>query len=109
MDKIAYCGLNCETCDAYLATKSNDQALRVKTAELWSKLNGITILPDEINCEGCRGNGVKTVYCSSICPIRQCALKRAVDTCGSCSEIESCKKVSAIISNNAEALKNLKG
>ena len=29
---IAYCGLDCEKCDAYIATQNNDQALREKTA-----------------------------------------------------------------------------
>lgn len=28
---IAYCGLDCEKCDAYLATLHDDQALREKT------------------------------------------------------------------------------
>ena len=60
---IAYCGLNCEQCDAYLATVRDDWALREKTAKDWSELNGITILPEEINCEGCRADGKKTVYC----------------------------------------------
>ena len=36
---IAICGLDCEKCDAYIATKNNDQALREKTAKLWSELN----------------------------------------------------------------------
>lgn len=36
---IAYCGLDCEKCDAYLATIHNDQALRAKTAKLWAELN----------------------------------------------------------------------
>ena len=36
---IAYCGLDCEKCDAYLATIHNDQALREKTAKLWAELN----------------------------------------------------------------------
>ena len=31
---IAYCGLDCEKCDAYLATIHNDPALREKTAKL---------------------------------------------------------------------------
>ena len=31
---IAICGIDCEQCDAYIATKSNDQALREKTARL---------------------------------------------------------------------------
>ena len=36
---IAYCGLDCEKCDAYLATINDDQALREKTAKLWAELN----------------------------------------------------------------------
>ena len=42
---IAYCGLNCENCNAYKATKNNDHELRAKTAELWSQLNGVNIIP----------------------------------------------------------------
>lgn len=37
-DMIAYCGLDCEKCDAYLATINDDQALREKTAKLWAEL-----------------------------------------------------------------------
>ena len=106
---IAYCGLDCEQCDAYLATIHNDQALREKTAKRWSELNNVTILPEDINCEGCRVDGVKTVYCDKLCEIRHCALKKGVETCGSCSEMESCATVAMVISNNPDALKNLKG
>ena len=31
---ISVCGLDCEKCDAFIATKNNDQALREKTAKL---------------------------------------------------------------------------
>ena len=31
---IGYCGIDCEKCDAYIATKNNDQSLREKTAKL---------------------------------------------------------------------------
>ena len=51
---IAYCGLDCGKCDAYLATINDDQALREKTAKLWAELNNAPILPEHINCEGCR-------------------------------------------------------
>ena len=37
---IGCCGLDCEACDARIATITNDTALREKTAALWSKLNG---------------------------------------------------------------------
>lgn len=108
-DMIAYCGLDCEKCDAYLATINDDQALREKTAKLWSELNHAPILPEHINCQGCRVNGAKTVYCESLCGIRQCALQKGVTTCGDCPELKSCQTVGAILSNNPAALENLKG
>ncbi len=106
---IAYCGLDCEKCDAYLATIHDDQALREKTAKLWAELNHAPILPEHINCEGCRIDGIKTVYCDSLCPIRQCAMEKGVTTCGDCPEMEMCRTVGMVISNNSDALKNLKG
>ena len=105
---IAFCGLDCEKCEAYIATKHNDEALREKTAKLWSELNHITILPEQINCEGCRAEGKKTVFCESLCQIRQCAMKKGYETCGDCGELERCKIVEVVIGNNKEALKNLK-
>ena len=105
---IAYCGLNCETCDAYLATVHNDRALREKTAKLWSELNHVTILPEQIDCEGCRADGKKTVYCDKLCKIRQCALKKGMETCGDCPEMETCPTVAMVISNNPGARRNLK-
>lgn len=107
-DLIAYCGLNCEKCDAYIATKNNDNALREKTAKLWSELNNVLILPEHINCDGCRVNGRKTIFCDKLCPIRQCAMQKGVETCGECPEMEQCPKVAMVHANNAEAKKNLK-
>ena len=106
---IGYCGLDCEKCDAFRATAADDRALRERTAQLWSELNGVTILPEQIDCRGCRGEGVKTVFCESLCAVRQCALKRKVDTCGSCPEMEKCPTLSKITANAPDALKNLKG
>ena len=105
---IAYCGLNCETCDARLATAHDDNDLRQKVSKLWSELNGVEITPEMINCVGCRIDGVKTPYCESLCPIRQCALSRKIETCGECSEMDTCEKLGAIIRNNADAYRSLK-
>ena len=105
---IAYCGLDCNKCDAYLATINDDQALREKTARSWAALNHASILPEHINCEGCRVDGIKTVYCDSLCPIRQCALKKGMATCGDCPDMEDCKTVGTIISDNLDAMENLK-
>ena len=105
---IAYCGLDCEKCDARIATLSNDNALREKVANLWSELNGVEITPEMINCEGCRVDGVKTPFCDSLCHIRQCARNKGCETCGDCSTFNGCQTVGTVISNNAEALDNLK-
>ena len=106
---IAYCGLDCEKCEARIATVNNDDALRAKVAQKWSELNKVEITPEMINCDGCRVDGVKTPFCAHLCPIRQCATGRAVKTCGDCAELDSCKTLEMITGNNAEALQNLKG
>ena len=104
---IAYCGLDCETCEARIATINNDNALREKVAALWTKLNGVEITPEMINCVGCRIDGPKTPYCESLCPIRQCAMGKKVETCGNCAEVQTCEKAGMILGNNEEARRNL--
>ena len=104
---IACCGLNCEICEARIATMNNDDALRVKVAKLWSELNGVEITPEMINCEGCRIDGVKTPYCDTLCLIRQCALRKEMETCGDCAEVKTCEKAGMILGNNEEARRNL--
>ena len=106
---IAYCGLDCDSCEARLATINNDKSLRAEVAKKWSDLNGVEITPQMINCVGCRVDGVKTPYCESLCPIRQCALVKKVSTFGEYKQMEYCQKLGAIIGNNPSALKNLRG
>ena len=104
---IAYCGLNCAACEARMATINNDDTLREKVAKLWSELNSAEITPEMINCVGCRIDGVKTPYCESLCPIRQCAISKGVETCGSCEEVRTCEKAGMILKNNEKARRNL--
>lgn len=104
---IAFCGLDCESCEARKATVENDSELREKVAAEWSKLNGVEITAEMINCDGCRIDGRKTPFCDSLCPIRQCALDKKVSTCGDCAEMEKCEKVAMIHKNNQCAKNNL--
>ena len=106
---IAYCGLDCEQCDAYIATLHDDQALREKTAKLWAELNHAPILPEHIHCQGCRADGAKTVFCEQLCAVRQCALKKGMATCGDCPGMATCPTVGAIFANAPDARKNLRG
>lgn len=74
---IAYCGLDCESCDARIATVKNDDELREKTAQKWSAMNNAPeITAATINCMGCRADGVKFAYCSDYCEIRKCRSKK---------------------------------
>ena len=105
----AYCGLDCEACEARLATIRHDEALRRKVAQEWSELNGADITPEMIHCTGCRVPGEKTPFCDALCPIRQCAMGRQVETCGSCPEMKTCDKLAMITGNNPDAQRRLEG
>ncbi|MBO4562203.1 MAG: DUF3795 domain-containing protein [Clostridia bacterium] len=107
-NSIAYCGLDCRKCPAYIAAANDDDAIREKTAKLWSELNGVTITPDQINCDGCREAGRKTVFCESMCAVRRCARERELFSCGSCGEMGTCPKLGAITEHSPETLTNLK-
>ena len=108
MDKfIAYCGLNCEICEARIATINKDEELKKIVAKKWSELNKVTITPEMINCTGCKIEGAKTPFCESLCPIRKCAREKNYETCGKCCELKKCEKIKMIIDNNEEAMNNL--
>ena len=104
---IGCCGLDCETCDARIATLTNDNALREKTSALWTKLNRVTITPDMINCTGCRQDGPKFSHCLE-CGIRNCATAKGFNTCGDCPELETCSIIAGILQAVPGALDNLK-
>lgn len=105
---IACCGLDCETCDARIATITDDNALREKTAALWSKLNGVPITPEMMNCTGCRVEGAKTPFCDNLCPIHNCVREKELDTCADCAQMDGCQTLGRIAANNPPALENLK-
>jgi len=106
---IACCGLDCEKCEARIATVKNDNALREEVAKKWAEWNNSPeITAETINCMGCRASGVKFAYCGYMCEIRKCVIKKGYNTCGDCPEMDSCQTVGQIHCNNAEAKNNLK-
>ena len=82
---IAYCGLDCSQCGAYQATQLDDDQKRIETAKLWSQLYQAEIKADQINCNGCKSDGVKFSHCS-VCEIRQCCISQGVDHCAACAD-----------------------
>lgn len=85
MDIIGTCGLICSECPAFIATKNNDNDLRVKTAKQWSKIYNAEIKPEDIICDGCREQGLKFNHCKE-CPIRICGIKKETPNCAQCAE-----------------------
>lgn len=103
---IAFCGLSCTDCNAYIATAHNDNALRVKTAEEWSKMYGGEIKPEDINCTGCLPTeGAQFGHCQE-CSIRLCGLEKAVANCGHCEEY-ACDQLNAFFAQVPEAKESL--
>jgi hypothetical protein len=85
-EPLAYCGLDCSTCDALIATRSNDDALRARTAAEWTRLFGHEFKPADINCTGCRSAGIHVEFCEKQCEVRKCARGRGVQNCGLCPD-----------------------
>lgn len=83
--KIACCGLDCETCDAYMATQADDDALRATTAEKWTKMYNYPMKPEDINCTSCKAPGVKIGHCH-VCEVRKCCMDRGHEHCGVCPD-----------------------
>ena len=97
----ACCGLDCESCDARIATVKND-------AQKWSAMNKAPeITAATINCMGCRADGVKFAYCSDYCEIRKCVSGKGFNTCGDCDELDSCQIVGAVLQHAPGARENL--
>ncbi|MBU7015546.1 MAG: DUF3795 domain-containing protein [Theionarchaea archaeon] len=107
MDRIiAFCGLKCTECPAFLATQRDDDEARIKVAETWSSIYNSDFKPHDINCDGCISKkGQLFRYCT-VCEIRKCGQKKGVINCGYCDEY-ACQRLQEFFSQASEAKKNL--
>lgn len=104
---IAYCGLDCYQCPAYIATQANDIPKLTSLAQEW--FDGST---DHtiILCDGCRVNGggadIRIMQWCGECPTRACAIDRALENCASCDDY-SCQKLQMVFEHSQDAKTNL--
>jgi len=83
---IAYCGIDCSVCPAYIATRKVDVTELEKVAQEWTKIFGKEITPESVACDGCAtGSERVSGYCQA-CEVRTCAIGRGVVTCAHCDE-----------------------
>lgn len=93
MDKmIAFCGLTCTDCPAFIATQKDDDAERKRVAEQWSKEYGVEIKPEDVNCDGCIVTDGRHIGHCSVCEIRKCGLERSLENCAHCDDY-ACEKL----------------
>jgi hypothetical protein len=90
---ISYCGLNCSECPAFIATVNDDDELRKKTAELWSKEYGGEVKPEDVNCDGCVSGTDRHIGHWHECEMRICGQEKGVENCAFCNEF-ACEKLS---------------
>jgi len=98
---IAYCGLDCYKCDAYIATQAEDTERLKQIAERWVQKLKTEFTPQDVLCDGCRSQRVSG-WCERICLIRPCAEKRGIETCAHCSDYQ-CGKLKSFLSDESAA------
>ena len=117
MEKIiAYCGLQCQKCDAYVATQSGDPAALEQVAAKWrEQFNSPEITADGIVCDGCLAteNGGRVAYYCTVCAIRACAIERGMTNCAHCADYVHndalCDKLAGFLEHSPEARAMLDG
>jgi hypothetical protein len=88
---VAYCGIVCTECPAFVATKQDDMEALAKVAEQWSKEFNASLKAEDCICDGCIGEGRKIGHCAE-CEIRACAIGRGVVNCAHCDDY-GCEKL----------------
>lgn len=105
MDKmIAFCGITCTECPAFLATQKNDDEARHNVAEKWSAAYHADIRPRDINCDGCLAKTKRLFRHCIVCEIRKCGQNHEVINCAYCDDF-ACQKLKGLF-DNAPAAKD---
>lgn len=100
---IAYCGLVCTDCQAYIATQANDFEALQRLAERARDEFGVEDATAESSeCDGCLTNDGRQIgYCAT-CEIRACAIERGIANCAYCGEY-ACETLEGILTRAAGA------
>jgi hypothetical protein len=108
--QIAYCGVICTDCLAYIATQSDDDELRKKVAEQWTKEYKHDFKLEDINCEGCLTVTGRVVGYLDVCSLRKCAREKGVINCAYCADYicDELGKFFQMVPNAKQTLDNIK-
>ncbi|MCK4450756.1 MAG: DUF3795 domain-containing protein [Anaerolineae bacterium] len=110
MDKmIAYCGLVCTDCEAYIATQANDlAALEQMAVKAREEFNMPDLTVESAMCDGCLSNSERLCgYCFE-CQVRACGVERGVVNCAHCDDY-ACEKLAGFFGFVPDARATLDG
>jgi hypothetical protein len=105
---VAYCGVVCSECDAYVATRANDLDALERVAQRAREEFGVedaTALT--AMCDGCLDDDGRQIgYCAT-CEIRACALARGLGgppplNCAYCDDY-ACETLARFLAHEPEA------
>ncbi|MBN2542159.1 DUF3795 domain-containing protein [bacterium] len=92
MEKIlAFCGIMCSSCPAYIATQEDDDEKRRKIVDEWNSKE-FPLKLEDINCDGCLPFAKKLLPFCNECTVRICALDKGVENCAYCDDYP-CQKL----------------
>jgi hypothetical protein len=108
MDEItAYCGLVCNTCPIYLATRESDpkkkRQMRVEIAQKINELYKEKMRAEDVtDCDGCMIEDGRLFSGCHKCEIRKCARGKVIENCAYCDEYP-CKQLKKFFDSEPDA------
>ena len=110
-EMMGYCGLNCQGCPIYLATREKDREkqykMRAEIAQQIKELYGREYKPEEItDCDGCKADSGILFSESHNCYMRKCARQKQIENCAYCHGYP-CQELEKLFTTDKDARKRL--
>lgn len=99
---MAYCGIDCVTCPAYIATQADDIDKLTSLAQEWFEGSTDHTI---VVCDGCKSDGRTMQWCAE-CPTRACSIEKGLENCAYCQDY-GCEKLLKVFEMSADAKMNL--
>lgn len=93
---LAYCGVKCDTCPIFMATKESDrskkQSMREMIAKIFFEQYNLKLLPEEVSdCDGCRSTIDHIFPGCNNCEVRKCIRMKNIESCAYCEDFACAK------------------
>lgn len=89
---FAYCGLECQNCELYKATLTNNIEVKKRLAKEWLNIEDKDFKAEEIFCYTCKEESKPYNQFLQVCQVRACAKEKQLLTCAHCDDLPTCDK-----------------